>query len=158
MVVMFLWYVQEVAGLKIEDLPSCDDIGPSSTAATVSKCELFLLSKSIALFSTCNTGTCDLSVKHLLKSCKSVTDWYTIGINLGLETTQLDDIHVTYHAHGVNRCKTKMFDVWLKSSPDASWTDLITALRDMDENTAASEIQTGKHEYILDNLKPHSQL
>ena len=38
MVVMFLWCVQEVAGLKMEDLPS-EDIGLSN-AATFSKSEL----------------------------------------------------------------------------------------------------------------------
>ena len=98
------------------------------------------------LLSTCNTGIPDLSVKHLLTACKSVTDWYTLGIQLDLTTSQLDDIQVTHHAHGVERLKTKMFDVWLKSSPDASWTDLITALRAMGENTIASEIQTGNHD------------
>ena len=113
-------------------------------------------SEVMVLLSTCNTGSPDLSVKHLLTACKSVTDWYTLGIHLDLTTSQLDDIQVTYHAHGVNRLKTEMFIVWLKSSPDASWTDLITALRAMDENTIASEIQAGNS--ILDNLKPHIQL
>ena len=110
----------------------------------------------IVLLSTCNTGSPDLSVKHLLTACKSVTDWYTLGIHLDLTTSQLDDIQVTYHAHGVNRLKTEMFIVWLKSSPDASWTDLITALRAVDENTIASEIQAGNMtiQYLLDNLKP----
>ena len=104
----------------------------------------------VALLSTCNTGSPDLSVKHLLTACKSVTDWYTLGIHLDLTPSQVDDIHMTYHAHGVNRLKTEMFKVWLKSSPDASWTDLITALRAMDENTIASEIQAGKHENTVD--------
>ena len=99
-----------------------------------------------------------LTVKILLKACKRVSDWHTLGIQLDLTTEQLDNIQITYHIHGLGRLKTEMFKEWLRSSPDASWTDLITALRDMDENTAASEIQTGKHEYILDNLKPHSQL
>ena len=48
---------------------------------------------------------------------------------------------MTYHAHGVDRLKTEMCDVWLKSSPNASWTDLITALRAMDEDRVASDIE-----------------
>ena len=97
----------------------------------------------IVLLSTCNTGSPDLSVKHLLTACKSVTDWHTLGIHLDLTTSQLDEIQADYHAHRVNRLKTEMFKVWLKSSPGASWTDLITALRAMDKITIASEIQTG---------------
>ena len=142
MVVIFLWCVQEVAVLKEEDLPSDD--GSLSTAATVSNSELqYTLNngESILLFS-CNVGTPDLSVKHLLTACKSVSDWHSLGIHLDLTTSQLNNIHVTYHAHGVERLKTEMFDVWLKSSPDASWTKLITALRAIGENTVASEIQT----------------
>ena len=89
-------------------------------------------------------------MKHLLTACKSVTDWYTLGIHLDLTPSQLNDIQVTYHAHGVNRLKTEMFIVWLKSSPDVSWSNLISALRFMDENTIASEIQAGKHENTVD--------
>ena len=140
MVLIFLWCVQEVAGLKEDDLPS-EDIA----AASFSKCELLSVShhphsEVMVLFSACNSGSPDLSVKNLLTSCKNATDWYMLGIHLDLTPSQLNDIHVTYHAHGVERLKSQMFDVWLKSSPDASWTDLITALRAMDENTIASEI------------------
>ena len=70
-------------------------------------------------------------MKHLVTACKSVTDWHTLGIQLDLTTSQLNSIYVTYYAHGTDRLKTEMFDVWLKSSPTASWDDLITALEDM---------------------------
>ena len=36
--------------------------------------------------------------------------------------------------------RQRCLNVWLKSSPNASWTDLITALRDMDEDTVANDI------------------
>ena len=104
----------------------------------------------IKLFEKFMLGSSDLSVKHLLTKCKNVTDWHTLGIHLDLTTSQLNDIRVTYHAEGVNRLKTEMFTVWLKSSPDASWTDLIRALRAMDENTIASEILAGKHDNTVD--------
>ena len=82
-------------------------------------------------------------MKHLVTACKRVSDWHTLGIQLDLTTSQLKDIDVTYHAHGVDRLKTEMFDLWLKSSPDASWTNLITALRAMDEERVASDIEAG---------------
>ena len=59
-------------------------------------------------------GSSDLSVKHLLTKCKSVTEWYTLGIHLDLTKSQLDDIYVTYHVHGVERQRTEMFMLWLR--------------------------------------------
>ena len=82
-------------------------------------------------------------MKHLVTACKRVSDWHTLGIQLDLTTSQLYNIHVTYHVHGVDRLKTEVFDVWLKSSPNASWTNLITALRAMDEERVASDIEAG---------------
>ena len=67
----------------------------------------------------------------LLEAVSSVTDWHGLGRRLGLTMSQLRGIELTYHMHGPDRLKAEMFDVWLKGSPDASWTDLITALRTM---------------------------
>ena len=85
-----------------------------------------------------------LTVKHLVTACKRVSDWHTLGIQLDLTTSQLNNIHLTYHAHGGDRLKTEMFDVWLKGSPVAPWTDLITALRAMGEGRVASDIEAGR--------------
>ena len=63
---------------------------------------------------------------------------------------QLDNIQITYHIHGLGRLKTEMFNEWLKSSPDASWTDLITALRDIDEDKVANDIE--QQQVLYDNL------
>ena len=54
--------------------------------------------------------------------------------------SQLSGIHVTYHVYGVGRLKSEMFNVWLKSSPNASWADLITALETMNEHRVAGDI------------------
>ena len=80
-------------------------------------------------------------MKHLVTACKRVSDWHMLGIQLDLTTSQLKDIHMTYHAHGVDRLKTEMFDVWLKSTHNASWTDLITALRAMGLDSVASNVR-----------------
>ena len=83
-------------------------------------------------------------MKHLVTACKDVSDWHKLGIQLDLTTSQLNNIEVTYHAHGVDRLKTEMFAVWLKSSnPNASLTNLITALRAMGEGRVASDIEAG---------------
>ena len=42
-----------------------------------------------------------------------------------------------HHLDGVNTLKAMMFDKWLKKCPAASWDDVIDALIDLDEFTAA---------------------
>ena len=79
-------------------------------------------------------------LRLLVEAVTNVTDWHTLGRNLNLTNTQLENIHVTYHVHGVERLKTEMFDAWLKSSPSASWSDLISALKSMNKHTVASDI------------------
>ena len=76
----------------------------------------------------------------LVETVSDVTDWHTLGLKLGLTMSQLSDIHVTYHVYGVGRLKAEIFNVWLKSSPNASWTDLITALNTMNEHRVAGDI------------------
>ena len=74
----------------------------------------------------------------LVEAVSDVTDWHTLGLKLGFTMSQLDEIDVTYPR--VGRRKAEMFNVWLKSCPNASWADLITALKTMDEHRVAGKI------------------
>ena len=77
----------------------------------------------------------------LLEAVSNVTDWHGLGRRLGLTMSQLRRIEITFHIHGVERIKAEMFDVWLKSSPNASWADLITALEVMGMDSVASNVR-----------------
>ena len=77
----------------------------------------------------------------VLKAVSSVTDWHFLGRLLGLTMSQLRSIDISYRVDGLGRLKAEMFDVWLRGSPNASWTDLITALREMDEERVANDIE-----------------
>ena len=79
-------------------------------------------------------------LRLLVEAATDVTDWHTLGLKLNVTKSKLDGINVTYHVHGVERLKTEMFDAWLKSSPSASWSDLISALKSMNEHRIASDI------------------
>ena len=81
-----------------------------------------------------------LSVNLLVEAVSDVPDWHCLGLKLGLTMSQLSEIDVTYHVYGVGRLKAEMFNVWLKSSPNASWTDLITALNTMNEHRVTGDI------------------
>ena len=82
------------------------------------------------------------TVKMLVKAATSVSDWSILGLYLGLEPAELKDIHTTHHAQGVNTLKMMMFDKWLKKRPEASWDNMIEALTDMGEVTAADQVRT----------------
>ena len=83
-------------------------------------------------------------MKQLVKAVASVSDWRMLGINLDLDMTELNDIHTMYHVAGPNALKIMMFDKWLKKCPAASWDDVIEALTDMGEVTAADRIKAGR--------------
>ena len=85
-------------------------------------------------------------VKQLVKAVASVSDWRMLGINLDLNMTELNDIHTTYHVEGPNALKMAVFDKWLKKCPAASWDDVIKALTDMGEVTAADQVKAGRPE------------
>ena len=65
---------------------------------------------------------------------------------IGLKAYDLDCLHSTYHAEGVDTLKLKMFQEWLKRFPRASWDDVIKALKEMKENTAAERIERERHQ------------
>ena len=77
----------------------------------------------------------------LLKAVSSVTDWHGLGRQLGLTMSQLRSIDISYRVDGLDRLKAEMFDIWLRGSPNASWTDLITALRAMGLDSVASNVR-----------------
>ena len=53
--------------------------------------------------------------------------WYTLGLQLGLEEDILNSIEVEQSQKHA-KCKQAMFRKWLESTPTASWNDLIKAL------------------------------
>ena len=82
-----------------------------------------------------------LTVKNLVEACIGVSRWQELGIWLRLPMHQLESIQITYHEQGIGIIKAHIFDLWLKRSLNPSWTDLITALRKMDQNSIAHEIE-----------------
>jgi len=80
-----------------------------------------------------------LSVENLSFELKTVTaNWYQLGINLGLQTHDLDKIERDYH--GSDRQMLQTLDLWLRSMPTASWGGVVSALRQMEEKVLAESI------------------
>ena len=55
--------------------------------------------------------------------------------------SQLRKIESTYRTDGVDRMKAEMLLMWQKCYPAASWKELIIALKDMNENSVANQIE-----------------
>jgi len=79
-------------------------------------------------------------VKNLSSELSSVPRWYRLGIELGLQPSQLRQIEQAFPTD-IDRQKIEMVDVWLRNNPGASWGHILTALREMGDLTTAERIE-----------------
>lgn len=70
------------------------------------------------------------------------TQWYNLGLELldPKDENKVDIIETNDRIHGVETCCRKMFDEWLKYG-NASWDQLVQAIRKIGLNHPASEIE-----------------
>ena len=105
--------VQEVAGLKEEDLPITSPVAstgdPSSTLSESQYTHVHkLFNVTVVLF---YTGINDLAdVKRLLKN---VNDWQSLGLDLGLLYTTLKRMEKGQQ-RVISKCNTEMLAAWLQ--------------------------------------------
>ena len=86
----------------------------------------------------------NLELKNLIHL--QVSDWKRLGLALKLNSYDLNIIEKDNK--GDTKTQTlKMFDLWLKAQPDASYEQLIKALREVGDKTVASSlwIKYGKY-------------
>ena len=75
-------------------------------------------------------------VKILCNELVSVSDWRTLGLNLGVQDYELDQIERNHPTEGSGRWRQETFSVWLRRKSSASWQDVVGALQQMGESTA----------------------
>ena len=85
------------------------------------------------------SGGDSTGVRSLFPELKIVSDWYQLGINLGLQKYELSRIEQDYR--GKKRRMQQMLDLWLRRTPNTSWKDLVSALDEMGENGVAERIR-----------------
>ena len=72
------------------------------------------------------------------------TKWHYLGIEL-LDSNDVGELNTieAENPSDLNKCCIKMFDLWLKKQPTASWDQLIEALRQpgIELGTLASKIE-----------------
>ena len=80
-----------------------------------------------------------LNLQNLSYELASVIDWFSLGLNLGLQKHELTKIERDYQ--GNDRRRVEMLDIWLHRTPNATWEDVVRALQQMGENTVAENIR-----------------
>ena len=88
----------------------------------------------------------------VLSFLNNVTNWFVLGIHLGVKRHKLKQIEVQ-HPQDIERCKLEMVALWRQSDPTASWPKLKEALRKcnysiMDQSTVIETVgQKGYHKF-----------
>ena len=67
------------------------------------------------------------------------TKWYELGLEL-VDSNKILKVIEADHRNDVNTCCRVMFEKWLEKTPDASWSQLITALNNIEMKTAADVV------------------
>jgi len=80
-------------------------------------------------------------MKNLSSELSTVSKWYQLGIKLGLQPSQLRQIELEVPTD-IDRRKIEVLDLWLQSTPEASWRHIVTALREMGDMTTAKRIES----------------
>ena len=68
-----------------------------------------------------------------------ITRWWDLGLEL-VDSCRILRIIKANHPSDVNTCFHLMFTKWLEKTPNASWSQLVTALNNIEMNIAASAI------------------
>ena len=80
-----------------------------------------------------------LNLQRLSSELASVIDWFSLGLNLGLQKHELTKIERDYQ--GNDRRRVEMLDLWLQRTPNATWEDVVRTLQQMGENVVAENIR-----------------
>ena len=81
--------------------------------------------------------------KDIAREPGVATKWYKLGVELlDSNTTELDVIETNHHSDD-KRC-SGMLKKWLEMKPDASWSQLVTALNNIGLHTAADNVRRRK--------------
>ena len=68
-----------------------------------------------------------------------ITQWRDLGLEL-VDSNKILKVIEADHPSDVNTCCRVMFEKWLDMKPDASWSQLVTALNNIKMNTAADVV------------------
>ena len=80
-----------------------------------------------------------VSINLLVEELSGVTEWYTIGLFLGLTENEIKAIEQDHD--GTARRRMAVLNKWLKKEADPSWLIIISALEKMSETSLANQLR-----------------
>ena len=92
-----------------------------------------------------------LSVKLLAKELGEVDDWYQLGTVLGVPPKRLDEIRKSSPVGGTGEWRIAMLQAWIDSKDDASWIDVIEAVKSLRHIVLAAIL---KSKYVPKTTEP----
>ena len=95
----------------------------------------------LATFSNTGTPLHTLNVGVLYDELSTVSDWFQLGLKLGVPDYKLDDIQRNYPFEGCGRWKLEALKLWLQLKPNATWMSIVRVLQRMEEKELAKRIR-----------------
>ena len=90
-------------------------------------------------------------LQEIMRRTYIAPKWFELGVELLKNDGHLEVIKAD-HPNDVKACCCEMFKKWLETTPNASWSQLVTALNNIQMNTAADAIskqyKTGKDRHV----------
>ena len=80
-------------------------------------------------------------IATLCNELTRISDWFTLGLNLGVPYRLLKEVRSNYSVEGLGACRRETLVLWLQRTPNASWRDVVGALRQMEEDSVAGKIE-----------------
>ena len=69
-----------------------------------------------------------MKLKDLVNELQEVTDWFALGVYLGLEMSTLESVRTD--SMGVDECRRNMLGIWMREQ-EATWSKVVHALVEM---------------------------
>ena len=81
-----------------------------------------------------------VDVMRTIEHIDIATKWYELGLELVDSNKALKVIEAN-HRNDVNTCCRMMFEKWLEKTPNATWSQLMTALDNIELKAAADAVR-----------------
>ena len=108
-----------------------------STTFGLGKREVIFMVHDCMFFSSDSTFT----HKNILSALKDVVDWKSLGIQLNISLTKIEEIDINNRGQ-VADCRRHLIQFWLESDTSCSWKKLIDALSSCDHVVLAEQLKT----------------
>lgn len=82
-----------------------------------------------------------MNVSVLYDELSTVSDWFQLGLKLGVPDYKLDEIQQNYPSEGCGRWKLEALKLWLQLKPNATWMSIVRVLQRMEEKELAKRIR-----------------